>query len=265
MAGDGTALGNRMKEYEAAAGSVLPRYLPFVIRVDVRAAHSLLRGADKPFDMRFVGHMQAVMIHLCREVQGAVFAYQQSDEISVLACAYEDYAQQPWFGGRVQKIASVSAGIASSSLAVQRHLCDLNSSLAFDGRVFALPNVVEVANYFVWRQRDAQRNAVSMAAQARFSVHELYGKNRGQMVEMLAEAGIGFDDYPDTVRGGSICEKIPTPDGFGWSAYAAPQFAATPGNWLARWIPPLPSFEDSEPIDMETERVDYGRPELFHG
>jgi tRNA(His) 5'-end guanylyltransferase len=274
MAGDGTALGNRMKMYEAATGSVLTRYLPFVIRVDVRAAHSLLRDANKPFDMGFVRMMGVVMERLCREVQGAVFAYQQSDEISVLACSYEDFTQQPWFGGRVQKIASVSAGIASVSLALQRMLSSLPATLAFDARVFALPNPVEVANYFVWRQRDAQRNAVSMAAQAHFSVPELYGKNRGQMVEMLRERGIVFDDYPASVRFGQICEPSPTASGSTWRPYPAEQFAAEPDNWLARWIPEMPSFggPSQSTVDAAVREYfppevlrDLGRPELFHG
>lgn len=236
-----TELGSRMKAYEGATGNTLPRYLPYVIRVDVRAAHSLLRDADKPFDMRFVGHMQDVMSVLCREVQGAVLGYQQSDEVSVLACTYDDYRSEPWFGGRTQKIASVAAGLASASLAVQRHLCDLPAALAFDARVFALPNVVEVANYFVWRQRDAQRNAVSMAAQARFSHKQLYQKNRDQMIEMLAERGVFFENYPDTVRSGSACAQDP---GGSWACTAAPQFVAASGSWLTARIPPMPSFEE---------------------
>lgn len=273
MANDGTQLGDRMKAYEAAAGSVLPRYLPFVIRVDVRAAHSLLRTANKPFDMQFVGHMQAAMMHLCREVQGAVFAYQQSDEISVLACAYKDHTQQSWFGGRVQKIASVAAGLASSSLSLHRHLAELPASLAFDGRVFALPNAVEVANYFVWRQRDAQRNAVAMAAQAHFSVRQLYNKNRVQMIEMLREVGVMFDEYPINVRNGSLCWLSPAG---GWVASGASNMDAQPDGWLARNIPPLPSFDDggsSRPtVHAAVEEYfpsevphDLGRSELFHG
>lgn len=275
MAGDGTALGDRMKAYEAATGSVLTRYLPFVIRVDVRSAHSLLRTANKPFDMHFVEMMGHVMQDLCREVQGAVLAYQQSDEISVLVCAYEEFTQQPWFGGRVQKIASVSAGIASVSLAIQRQLHELPHYLAFDARVFALPNPVEVANYFVWRQRDAYRNAVSMAAQAHFSVSELYGKNREQMIAMLSHHhGVFFEDYPRSARFGQVCTRTDTDTGFYWRFDEAPLFEAQPGNWLVERIPEMPSFggPSQSTVDAAVQEYfppevlrDLGRPELFHG
>lgn len=240
-----TELGSRMKAYEAATGNVLPRYLPYIVRVDGRAFHSLLRNANKPFDMQFVRHMGHVAEYLCREIQGAVFAYAQSDEISVLVCSYSDYTEQPWFGGRVQKIASVAAGMASAQLAVGRHISGLVGQCCFDGRAFALPNVVEVANYFVWRQRDCERNAVSMAAQAYFSPQQLHGKTREERIEMLRRRDMNFGGFPGSARLGQACTKVADQ----WMTAPAERFAAAPGSWLAERIPPMPSFEENDAPD----------------
>jgi tRNA(His) 5'-end guanylyltransferase len=46
----------------------------------------------------------------------------------------------------------------------------------FDARVFVLPEA-DVCNYFVWRQQDAQRNAVQMIARAMFSHKECHLKS----------------------------------------------------------------------------------------
>ena len=59
MSTDSTALGDRMKGYEEAARYVLPRRTYTVIRCDGKAFHSYLRGAEKPFDARFMANMDA--------------------------------------------------------------------------------------------------------------------------------------------------------------------------------------------------------------
>jgi tRNA(His) 5'-end guanylyltransferase len=45
--------------------------------------------------------------------------------------------------------------------------------LFFDSRVFIIPDITEVYNYFTWRQQDCTRNSISMAASAYFSHKEL--------------------------------------------------------------------------------------------
>ncbi|KKK49561.1 hypothetical protein LCGC14_3133820, partial [marine sediment metagenome] len=54
----------------------------------------------------------------------------------------------------------------------------------FDARVFNLPKE-EVANYFVWRQKDAMRNSVNMLGQYHFSHRELHGKKVDEVRGML--------------------------------------------------------------------------------
>jgi tRNA(His) 5'-end guanylyltransferase len=252
---DKTALGDRMKDYEAVQRTVLPRRTYTLLRLDGRAFHTYLRGADKPFDMQFIGDMAAVAEALCAEISGTVFAYTQSDEISLLVTDFASPQTQPWFGGVTAKMLSVSASLATAVLNERR----LGGRALFDARVFTLSDPVEVANYFLWRQRDAVRNSVSMAAQAHFSHKRLNGVDSNGMQELLwSEAGVNWNDYPDECKRGSISLRMtgPRPVEYfdkrteklmqtvatrsWWETAPAPHFTLNADGWLAEVIPALP-------------------------
>lgn len=261
VSSDSTALGDRMKGYEEAARFTLPRRTYTILRVDGKAFHSYLRGAEKPFDAQFMADMDEVTAVLCRQVSGTVLAYTHSDEVSLLLADFGSVHTEPWFGGTVQKMASVSASIATMALNALRPGFPL-----FDSRVFTIPSQVEVANYFIWRQRDCVRNSVSMAAQAHFSHKRLHGLNGSEMQELLwSEKGVNWNDYPDGAKRGRICTRVTaeepvtytdkrtqqehTVDAIRsrWVSEAAPHFTAEPGTWLAEMIPPLPSLNAAVP------------------
>jgi hypothetical protein len=52
------------------------------------------------------------------------------------------------------------------------------------------------------------RNAVSMAAQAHFTPKQLHGKHSGNMIGMLKEKGVLFDQYPGWFRYGTVCKRM---------------------------------------------------------
>jgi tRNA(His) 5'-end guanylyltransferase len=212
------AYGDRMKEYEAVTRTVLPRRTYTIVRVDGRAFHTYLKNAKKPFDRTFMGAMQHTAKALCENMSGARFAYTQSDEISVLLTDL-DTKTQPWFGGEVQKIVSVSASIATAAFN-EVYGPRGGTYATFDSRAYTIPDRTEVLNYFQWRQQDAIRNAVSMAAHAHFSHKSLHGVNTDQMQERLfQEKGINFKtEYGDAERRGSLVHKAlefaPVPEEF---------------------------------------------------
>lgn len=261
---DNSALGDRMKRYEAVQRSVLPRRTYTLLRVDGRAFHSYLRDAAKPFDETFMADMNAVAEALCAEITGSVFAYTQSDEISILITDFAAEHTEPWFGGVTAKWLSVSASLATAVLNEQRP----GRRALFDARAFTIGDPVEVANYFLWRQRDAVRNSISMAAQAHFSHKRLHGINGGGMQELLfTEAGVNWNDYPDGCKRGRVTvrqigerpvEYVDKRSGetlrttavrSWWQTDAAPHFTTQPGSWLAQTIPALPSLVDQkEPV-----------------
>lgn len=184
-----------MKLYERASLQALPQRMPVILRVDGKNFHGATRECERPFDKLLMHRMDEVAIALCEQAQGAVFAFVQSDEISVLLHNYRRLNSGSWFDNEVQKMVSVGAGIASSVMTA------LWKPVVFDARVFVLPEA-EVTNYFIWRQQDATRNSVQMAARAVYSHKQLYGKNNADMQEMLFAKGINWNDYPDGCKRG---------------------------------------------------------------
>ncbi|MBB6551158.1 tRNA(His) guanylyltransferase Thg1 family protein [Nonomuraea rubra] len=262
---DKTGLGDRMKGYEAVTRTLLPRRTYAVVRVDGRAFHRYLRHAARPFDDAVMRAMDAVAEALCAEMSGSVFAFTQSDECSVLLTDFDSAGTQPWFGGVVQKVVSVAASTATvafnRSYGVPSEPAEAGGHATFDARVFTIPDVVEVANYYLWRQRDCVRNSITMAAQTKFSHQELRGKSTGDMQEMLwSQYGVNWNDYPGGAKRGRVCVRHTeerdvtwTEQRTGrpttaravrsrWTSEAAPHFTAQPDGWLAAVIPAMPSL-----------------------
>jgi hypothetical protein len=85
-----------------------------IIQIDGRAFHTFTRGFKKPFDQVLMAAMRYTAEYLCRNIQGCVLAYTQSDEINLLLIDYEKLETSPWFDNRVQKLASIAASMATN-------------------------------------------------------------------------------------------------------------------------------------------------------
>jgi tRNA(His) 5'-end guanylyltransferase len=145
--------GDRMKRYEAAETE---RYFMPLLPV-------YTRGLCRPFDPRITRAMVETTKFLVAETNARI-GYTQSDEIS-LAWLQDRYDSEVFFGGKVQKLTSVLASLATAKF---NHVCLEDVGLAerarqqlpvFDCRVFQLPNRTEAANAFLWREKDATKNA----------------------------------------------------------------------------------------------------------
>lgn len=195
-------IGDRFKDYERCYDFALPRRMPMVIRVDGRAFHGL--DLEKPFDSAFFDCMAATAKSLCEEIQGAVLAYFQSDEISIIARDDMKIQTMPWVGKRLSKVISLSAAVATNAFNESSCL-----SRQFDSRAFVLPDLSEVTNYLIWRQQDATRNSVSMAAHAAFSHNSLHGQNTNTMLDRLRlEAGKPWEDTPVHFKRGAVVRPV---------------------------------------------------------
>lgn len=189
-----------MKEQERITATFLPRRTYTILRLDGRGFQNYCRGLERPFDAKFAADMDETAMAVCADASGVVFGYVQSDEISLLLTDFSSVGTQPWFDGKVQKIVSVSAARATATL---NRLRPAAGAAMFDARVFTLADPVDVARYFIWRQRDCVRNSISMTAQAQFSHKSLHGMGSGQLQEKLwAEAGINWNDMPDGFKRG---------------------------------------------------------------
>ena len=82
-------LGQRMKfYYEQVPKTRLVRRTPVAIRIDGKAFHTFTRGFQKPFDPLLMKAMQHTMKYLCENIQGCVFGFTQSDEITLILIDY---------------------------------------------------------------------------------------------------------------------------------------------------------------------------------
>lgn len=193
-------LGNRMKRYEVQTQNVLVPRMPAILRIDGRSFHTFTKGFKRPYDHILSECMQEVGWSLLEDISTAVFAYGQSDEVSVLLLDYKNFNTQQWFDGKIQKIVSTAASLASCSFnnRFRNELMGLEQreyyqaiaikvgTAMFDARIFSIPED-DVANYFYWRWKDCLRNSVSMAASNEFSHRELQGKSCEEMKAMLRE------------------------------------------------------------------------------
>ena len=146
-----TELATRMKEnYEDRYRFYLPRRSYAIIRIDGKSFHTFTRHCEKPYDAKLRCAMTETAIHLCQNIQGANFAYLQSDEISIILTDFTVKTTDAWFDYNIQKMCSVSASMATAYFnSMYKHP---NGSLAyFDSRVFQIPDRVEVENYIIWR------------------------------------------------------------------------------------------------------------------
>jgi tRNA(His) 5'-end guanylyltransferase len=195
-------IGDRFKEYESVWDFRLPRRLPLVVRVDGRAFRTLKLA--KPFDTDFFDWMEATARALCVEIQGARWAYFQSDEISVVARDDLSLQSQPWLGKRLGKMLSLAAATATAAFnSVSR-----TKARQFDARAFVLPSLSEVENYCIWRQQDGTRNSVGMAARAVFSQGECQRKGTAELIRMLREAGAPWEEAPARFKRGAILRPV---------------------------------------------------------
>lgn len=180
------AIGDRIKSnYENRARYELTRRTPVIVRVDGRAFHTFTRGMNKPFDQKLIDSMVAGAVAVASEMQGFKAAYVQSDEASFFMTDYDTLQTDGWFGYCKSKIETISASVMTA--AFNRNIA-LSHDAYFDARAFNIPKE-EVANYFLWRCMDWERNSVSMYCNAHFSHKQMHGQGKAQQHEMLHTIG----------------------------------------------------------------------------
>lgn len=207
------ALGDRMKKYENTTRYYLPPRTPIIIRVDGKAFHTYTKNCTEPFSNVLINIMNEVGLHLCKNIQGAELAYIQSDEISILVHYYKKYNSSAWFDNNLQKLVSVSASLATEAFinSLMRRPIAWQSQFGgktpnFDSRAFCIP-VADVCNYFIWRQKDWERNSLQLLARSLHSHNELYAKKRDELHDMCIAKGNNWNHLPGHYKRGR-CVKL---------------------------------------------------------
>ena len=251
-------LGNRMKLYEnAESDRRLMPLLPVLARIDGRAFHAFTRGMERPFDAAFSACMVDTTAALVRDT-GACMGYTQSDEIT-LAWHVDNLKSQIWFNGRVAKMTSQLAAQATLifyCMTLERMPKYAERMPTFDARVWNVPNRTEGANVFLWREWDATKNSVSMAAAAYYSHKALMGKNSSQKHDMLHDKGVNWNDYPAFFKRGTYVQRRTVR-----TQFSAEELERLPEKHEARNNPSLIverqvcAVLDMPPFDTVTNRV----------
>lgn len=226
----------RMKQYENVNQNYLMKKVPVCVRVDGRSFHTFTKNFEKPFDYFFVKTMQDTMIYLCKNIQGCVFGYTQSDEISLILLDYLNFETEAWFDYNVQKLNSITASLATlafnkyyrlniqeiqlpytlecmskekqeSFIKNYKAYHDQKDCATFDSRCFNIPKE-EVTNLLYWRQLNAVSNSIQAVGQTNFSHKKLLNKSCKEIKTMLIEEkGLNWDNLETHLQRGSCCKK----------------------------------------------------------
>lgn len=226
-------LANRMKDfYEDKFRYYLLRRTYTIIRIDGKTFHTYTRGLIKPFDEKLMNDLDSTAMFLCKNIQGAKFAYLQSDEISILLTDFDKLTTSAWFDNNLQKMVSVSASIATAYFNSIR-----NGKLAmFDSRIFQIPSNVEVENYFIWRQKDCIRNSIQSVAQSLYSQKQLMNKSTNELQELIFSKGINWNDFSPKFKRGRLVIKEQKEIENGFKVIESPDFLSE-RDYLKTLIP----------------------------
>ena len=229
--------------YEQRSRHYFPRRGYTLVRVDGKAFHTWTKGLEKPYDTFFMTFMDRTAIELCKQMMGAKFAFVQSDEISILLTDFASEETEAWFDGCQNKIESVSASIAtmvfnyqvtairtlieregdayfpgvpfkqvpiidaSGKVHTVPKIASKEPNALFDSRAWWMADPVEVQNYFLWRQKDAERNSVTMLAGKYASHKKLHGKSVADRHDIIHEAGDNWNDHSVRFKRGAVIRK----------------------------------------------------------
>lgn len=214
----------QMRVYEQSIDQKILPDMYMVARLDGRGFTKFTKEMkfEKPFDEEFRNMMNKTVEYLMTK-SGFRFLYgfTESDEISLLF-APDDQT----FGRKVRKLNTTLAGEASayftalfnSYRSARRCVAGEVRICTFDCRIAPLPSKERVADYFLWRQEDANRNALNGWC---YWTLRKNGKSKGETTsilsgkgtafknELLFQNGINYNDVPGWQKRGTgfIFEK----------------------------------------------------------
>lgn len=239
-------LGDRLKSQEGDYEKIIPVSEHIIIRIDGHKFSKYTKGFKRPFDTILSKAMELTTKALVKEFK-AVTGYTQSDEITLVIPSptpkkvhYNKLPSQDInhdYSGRVQKIASLTAGFATMvfNIAIDSELEDyysvsrmnakngelsveqedyieiLDTKLGkawFDSRVYGVTSDIEAFNSVLWRVRDAEKNSRSMFAQEYCSHKELQNlTGKEQVIFCKEKTGRDWELIEDRYKYGILVKK----------------------------------------------------------
>ena len=204
-------LGDELKTQEREeAGRKLEGKLPIMVRLDGKAFHTYTKGLKRPFDERLSHIMRKTTAWLVENTH-AKMGYTQSDEITLAFFSEGASNEQPLYDGKIQKLTSVISSMCTAKFnqLAQSDIPEKKEKFAyFDARAWNVPDLETVAKVFFWREEDAVKNSITMAASAVYSHKQLHGIGSQEKIKMLSDKKIDYYTYPNFFQRGSYFGRI---------------------------------------------------------
>lgn len=187
-----------LRIYEQANDRRIPPGFHIVARLDGRGFTRLTKEVmdyEAPYDTRFRDAMVHTMECLMESGFRVLFAYAQSDEISLLF-----HPGDSSFDRKHRKWLSILSGEASAALSLQ-----MGRRAVMDCRLSELPDRKTTTDYFRWRMEDASRNCLNshcywmlrrLGESAKAATEALSDLSTAAKHELLFSNGINFNDLP---------------------------------------------------------------------
>ena len=197
-------LDQKMRVFETAADYCVLPGMFMVARLDGRSFTRLTKEVcqfEAPFDERFRDLMIGTAMSLMTCGFRVIYAYTESDEISLLFDPDEQL-----FGRKLRKYNSTLAGEASAKFSLL-----LGSVATFDCRISQFPCASLVVDYFRWRNEDAARNALNaycywtqrkLGLDEQAATEKIFGLSVSQKNDLLFEHGVNFNNVPNWQKRG---------------------------------------------------------------
>lgn len=188
----------KMRMFEESLDQIIVPETYMIARLDGRGFTKLTKvlcDFEKPFDTRFRDMMVETLKYLMDCGFRIVYGYTQSDEISLLF-----HIEETAFARKVRKYNSILSGTASAFFSMQ-----LGKLAVLDCRLIPLPNKDLVKDYFLWRQEDANRNAINshcywmlrkQGVKPSFAQAQISKKTTADKNELLFSNGINYNNLP---------------------------------------------------------------------
>lgn len=215
-----TSLKERIENYaESTNFKILPK-LPLIISVNGRSFSKNTSLINKPFCSIFHQCMISTMTKLCTEIDGALFAFQHNDEITIIARNDQNADTTPWYDNKIQNICSVVSAIATMQFNVKAEELDLNlmGEPIFITHVNPVPSITEAINSVIYCQQHNSQISIQFACFYEMikkydkpTIKEMIsGLGVDERIQLLKqECNIDYYQYPAAFRRGSAAYKVP--------------------------------------------------------
>ena len=177
-------------------------------RLDGRSFHNFTKKLIQPFDKNLYNLFYVTAEYLLKEYNPNLI-YFQSDEISLIWKLQNEYSEFP-FGGKYQKLNSHLAASTSAffNKNLEKYIPEKSHLIpTFDCRIFECYRPEIALEVFKWRQKDAIKNSISMAATSYGSHKEVLGMNSDERIKYLKSKGIDYYSLPEQFRFGTFLKK----------------------------------------------------------